>query len=131
MFWLNKASIYLKSKIIRGDRLVLCETGLNMVQTCVVTPPAGLWGVAAASKAVQTQHVSSATWPVPATVLLLKTSLVIENNSEKLLCRYGWAGAFPGKSFTRPKPFVCLIKPDWNLFAVMLKKKQESTKQNS
>lgn len=62
-----------------------------MVQTCVVTPPAGLWGVAAASKAVQTQHVSSATWPVPATVLLLKTRLVIENNSQKLLCRYGWA----------------------------------------
>lgn len=95
-----------------------------MVQTCVVTPPAGLWGVAAASKAVQTQHVSSATWPVPATVLLLKTRLVIENNSQKLLCRYGWAVAFTGKSFTRPKPFVCLIKPDWNLFGVMLKKKK-------
>lgn len=51
-----------------------------MIQTCVVTAPAGLWGVAAASKAVQTQHVSSATWPVPATVLLLKTSLLIENS---------------------------------------------------
>lgn len=63
-----------------------------MIQTCVVTPPAGFWGVAAASKAVQTQHVSSATWPVPATVLLLQTRLVIENNSQKLLCRYGWGG---------------------------------------
>lgn len=38
-------------------------------RTCVVTPPAGLWRVAAASKAVQSQHVSSAPWPVSATVL--------------------------------------------------------------
>lgn len=83
-FWLKKAIIYLKSKT-SGDYIVLCKTAFNMVQTCVVTPPAGLWGVAAASKAVQTQHVSSATWPVPATVLLLKTSLVIENISQKLL----------------------------------------------
>lgn len=38
-------------------------------QTCVVTPSAGLWCVAAASKVVQTQHVSSAPWPVSAPVL--------------------------------------------------------------
>lgn len=37
--------------------------------TCVVTPPAGLWRVAAASKVVQSQHVSSAPWPVSPTVL--------------------------------------------------------------
>lgn len=57
------------------------KTALNIVQTCVFTPPAGLWSVAAASKAVQTQHVSSAAWPVPASELLPKTCLVIENNS--------------------------------------------------
>lgn len=93
-----------------------------MLQTCVVTPPAGLRGVAAASKAAQTQHVSSATWPVPATVLLLKTSLVIEN-SQKLLYRSSWAVvAFTGKSLNKPKPFACFIKPDLNLCGVMVKK---------
>lgn len=39
------------------------------LQTCVVIPPAGLWRVAAASKVVQTQHVSSTSWPVSTAVL--------------------------------------------------------------
>lgn len=43
-----------------------------------------------------------------------------------LLCRYGWAVAFTGKAFTKPKPFVCFIKHHWNLFGVMLKKKKEA-----
>lgn len=42
---------------------------LKNLQTCVVTPPAGLWCVAAAAEVVQTQHVSSAPWPVSAAVL--------------------------------------------------------------
>lgn len=95
-----------------------------MVQTCVVTPPAGLWGVAAASEAVQTQHVSSATGPVPATVLLLKTSSVIENNSQKLLHRCGWAVV----AFKKPKPFVCFTKPDSYLFGVEQVSTATSTK---
>lgn len=41
----------------------------NKCRTCVVTPSAGLWCVAVASQAVQTQHISSAPWPVSTAVL--------------------------------------------------------------
>lgn len=42
---------------------------INLSRTCVIAPPAGLRCVAAASEAVQTQHVSSAPGSVSATVL--------------------------------------------------------------
>lgn len=72
-----------------------------LYSTCVVTPPAGLWCVAAASKAVQTQHVSSAPWSVSATVL--DVSIILQRVIQVLLRRGGkptWGSYFAFSSFT-------------------------------
>lgn len=87
--------------------IFFCQTVFNVVHTCVVTPPAGLWGVAAASKAVQTQHVSSAAWPVPATVLLHQNKFGYWEQLIKAALQV-WL-----LSFNNPKPFLCFTKPEF------------------
>lgn len=63
--------------------IVYCSKAFS--PTCVVTPPTGLWCVAAASEVVQTQHISSAPWSVSATVL--DVSIILERVIKAVLLK--------------------------------------------